>query len=233
MKKLIVVDWKKYIFEFISIFVAVLAAFALDSWKEGKKDEIIENKILTEIHSGLAKDLEDIKTNELGHEYGLKAIDYFKNFITNKPVRQDSLSVYYFNLLRDFISIQNTSGYETLKSKGLEIIKNDSLRSHIISLYEYDYNTLKKLEEEYPELQFHESYFKEFNEVIAPNLNFDADGRQAGINSPIRISEKEKNILIINLWKIKTNRGFILNEYVKIKEKIKRLQEEIHKELQD
>ena len=49
----------------------------------------------------------------------------------------------------DYISIQNISGYETLKSNGLELIRDDSLRFEIITLYEYDYSILKKFEEEY------------------------------------------------------------------------------------
>ena len=228
---MIIADWKKYLFEFISIFVAVFAAFALDSWKEGRKDHVIETKILTEIYNGLEKDLEDIEVNEKGHQQGIEAIQYFKDLITNKPIRQDSLSIYFTNLLRDFVSIQNTSGYETLKSKGLETIENDSLRSQIISLYEYDYSTLRKLEEEYSELQFHESYFQEFNKAIAPNIKFDSNASQVGLNSPIKISENERNILIVNLWKIKTNRVFILYFYSDVKRKINKLQDEIQKEL--
>lgn len=231
MKRKIRVDWKKYVFEFISIFVAIFAAFALDSWKEDRKDALIEKKILTEIHSGLTKDIEDIHTNETGHKQGIGAIQYFKDLINDKPVRQDSVSIYFFILLRDFVSIQNTSGYETLKSKGLETIKNDSLRSLIISLYEYDYATLRKLEEDYAELQFHESYFQEFNEVIAPNIRFDSNAAQTGINYPIKISERDRNMLIVTLWKIKTNRVFILQFYSEVKKSIQKLQQQIQQEL--
>jgi hypothetical protein len=56
--------------------------------------------------------------------------------VNNIPVDKDSLPIFYHFLTRDFITIQNTSGYQTLKSKGLETIKNDSLRRNIIDLYE-------------------------------------------------------------------------------------------------
>ena len=62
--------------------------------------------------------------------------------MANKKVNSDSLMTYYRDLTRDFISIQNTAGYETLKSRGLELIKNDSLRLQIITLYEYNYKIL-------------------------------------------------------------------------------------------
>lgn len=231
MKNLKTGNWKKYLFEFLSIFIAVFAAFALDSWKESRKDQLIERKILIEIHKGLDKDLQDIKENEKGHRQGIRAAEYFRNILVEQQVQQDSLKQHYFNLFRDFISIQNVSGYETLKSKGLESISNDSLRSNIIALYEYDYNTLRKLEEEYSESQLHESYFREFNTVMAPNFNIDRNGVFPSIRLPVKISESEKKILIVDLWKIQVNRLFILKFYFDVEKNIKNLQSEIEKEL--
>lgn len=59
---------------------------------------------------------------------------------------------------------------------GFELIDTDSLRSKIISLYEFDYQTLRKLEEEYYELQFQENYYTEPNNAIAPNFKYDEKG---------------------------------------------------------
>ena len=142
----------------------------------------------------------------------------------------DTLQAIYFNSFRDFISIQNTSGYENLKSRGLELIKNDSLRTDIISLYEYDFNTLRTLEEDYAEMQFHNSYFKEINDYIAPNLQFDSQGKIIGIKQPLRLSEADKNTFFSYLWKIDANRNFILSFYGQIETNINELKEKIEEE---
>lgn len=223
---------KKYGFEFLSIFVAIFAAFALDNWKEDRKDHLVATKILTEINNGLTKDLEDIKLNEMGHREGLKAAIYVNKLLTDGQVGQDSLMYHYLNLLRDFISMQNVSGYETLKSKGLEILENDTLRSEIISLYEYDFNIVKKLEEDYSELQLHENYYDDFNDAFAPNFKLDKKGALTGINSPLRIPEHQRKILIADLWKIVANRQFMLSFYAGLKEKVVKLQGEIKEELE-
>jgi len=76
--------WRKYSFEFISIFTAVILAFALNNWNDNRRNNNAENKILTEIYNGLNKDLEDFKRNELGHKSGIKAIAYFKNILSKK-----------------------------------------------------------------------------------------------------------------------------------------------------
>ena len=152
--------------------------------------------------------------------------------MANKKVNSDSLMTYYSDLTRDFISIQNTAGYETLKSRGLELIKNDSLRLQIITLYEYNYNILRKLEEEYSEMQFQENYFIEINKSFAPNFQFDANKRIIGIDLPIKIPVNEEKTILLYLWKIQDNRNFILGYYSEIEIKISKLHEQIKKEIE-
>lgn len=224
-------NFKKYAIEFLSIFIAVVSAFALNNWNDNRRDNNAETKILTEILNGLEKDLVDVKVNEAGHNQGLAACKYWRDIITDQPVNVDSLRQFYLNLTRDFVSIQNTSGYETLKSKGLELIKNDSLRSMIISLYEYDYKTLMKLEEEYNELQFQENYFYEINKLIAPHFIFNSMGNISGIEQPLKINKSERNILLSYLWKIQLNRRFILLSYSEVEGKINKISTAIKKEL--
>jgi len=223
--------WKRYGLEFLSIFIAVISAFALNNWNENRRDDKAENKILAEISNGLKKDIEDIKVNANGHELGIAACKYWRRIIQGEEVDQDSLQLYYVGLTRDFTSLQNASGYETLKSKGLEFIEDDSLRFKIISLYEYDYYTLKKLEEGYEEAQFHKNYYQELSHILAPNFTFDERGNMIAIKSPIAISEEEKKILMSHLLKIQINRKFIMLFYEKVKGNINALRKEIKAEL--
>lgn len=158
--------------------------------------------------------------NLRGHRMGNQAVDYFRHFLLNKPINQDSVVLYYLSVTRDFISIQNVSGYETLKSRGFELIQNDSLRTKIISLYEYDYSSLRKLEEEYYEMQFQENYFREINRTLAKYFIFDADGKITGIDVNQKVDESEKRIMLTYLMKIKTNRNFVMYQYDVTKAKV-------------
>lgn len=218
---------KKFGFEFLSIFVSIFAAFSLDNWNENNKERHTETKILAEIHKGLGQDIKDINLNEQGHKFGLRSVQYFNDILLDKKPNTDSLPIYYFALLRDFISIQNISGYETLKSKGLEIIEDDSLRTQILALYENDFTALKKLEEDYAELQFHSHYFNDFNDILTPTIIFDTSGKMAGLHYPLQLNEKAKKKLLIDLWKIKNNRLFILTYYNEVKNKIELLRKHI------
>jgi hypothetical protein len=225
--------WSNYGLEFLSIFIAVVSAFALNNWNDNRRDEEAATKILIEINNGLQKDLDDIKINMGGHEEGLKACNFWRKVLANQEIDADSIRQYYLALTRDFFSAQNNSGYETLKSKGLELIKNDSLRFDIISLYEYDYRSLKTMEESYYEMQFQENYFEEFNRAIAPNFIFDQKGNITGLNLPVKISPAEQKILLSYLWKITVNRRFILYYYGNMEKKIESIRKRIEREIGD
>ena len=224
---------KKYGFEFLCIFIAVVSAFALSNWNIERKMRLAEDKILLEISDGLEKDLKDVQLNIYGHKRGIRACTFWRKVLTNQEVEIDSLDDNYLFLTRDFVAIQNVSGYETLKSKGLEIIEDDSLRSEIIGLYEYSYVTLRKLEEEHAELQFHTSYFRELNDVIAPHFTFAETGQITGFEGEVEIPEEQRNILLSYLWRIQVNRSFVLYYYKQVEGKIKATREHIEEYLKD
>ena len=209
--------------EIILVVIGILIALQINNWNENRKENIIENKILVEISKGLKEDLNDIKANMSAHRAGLKACEYYYNMLTNKEVKPDSINYYYGYLTRGYISIQNKSGYESLKSRGLEIIKDDSLRNNIIKLYEQDYPFIMKLEEQDPEGNFHDNYFKEINNHISPNLIFNNYGEIETIKLPLNVSEIEQKKMLSYLWKIKNDRIFILDTYSKVLENLMHL----------
>ncbi len=223
--------WQKYAFEFLLILVAVISAFGLSNWNDQRKERHSEIEILEEIKNGLEKDIEDIRVNRGGHEDGLKACTYFVQLIQGEEVSPDTFFMHYFNLTRDFISIKNSSGYESLKSIGLDLIKNDSLRSSIISFYEYDLSILEEFEEDYAEMQFHNSYFQDINETLAPHLIFDSLGN-IGIQVPVRLPDVDRNRLLANIWKIRTNRSFIMIFYGDVEEKVRKIVQDIEAEIE-
>ena len=56
-------NWKKYVFEFLSIFIAVVSAFALTNWNDHRNNSASEQNILTEIKNGIALDTKDFQNN--------------------------------------------------------------------------------------------------------------------------------------------------------------------------
>jgi hypothetical protein len=215
------IRFRNHAFEFFSIFIAVIAAFALDNWNDNRKNAQVEHSILVEIRNGLRLDIKDIEINKFGHEQGLKSVSFWSRILDGATPPPDSIMQGYFDLFRDFVSIQNRSGYESLKSNGLNLIKDDSLRFHIISFYEYDMENLRKFEEEYQEMQFHENYSHTFNEIMSPHFKFDEG--LFDLEGSVSLSTNDKKRILLDLWQVSANRAFCLQYYNELETKTKDL----------
>lgn len=224
-------DLRKYLLEFLVIFIGITMAFALDKWNENRRELRSETKILAEMKHGLTLDLQDVNENIRGHYAGIRSCNYFRSLINNEPVNLDSLQFNYFMIWRDFISIQNKTGYESLKSKGLELIRNDSLRFKIVEIYDFEFEIIEKLEEQYSEMQLNKNYFHPINDLLAEYMVFDEDGKLINIKQPIQISKKDKNRIFSFLYRMEGSREYRLRFYNKINGKIEALIQEIEKEL--
>lgn len=223
-------NWSKYLIDFLIVFIGVTLAFALSKWNEDRNKYKSAEKTLLEIRNGLEQDLGDMQQNQMGHENAIYGCDYIRKFLNNEEVEKDSVVEYYSRILRDFISIQNQSGYEALKSKGLELVQNDSLRLEIISLYDFYYEIIEKLEEDYSENQFHRTHSKTLNDIMMPYMVFDEKGDLAEIKQPIKISPSDKNAILHALWNITNNRKFCVQFYIDVQDKIKNLMKRIDSE---
>ncbi|HEX2618427.1 MAG TPA: hypothetical protein VHL57_12850, partial [Flavobacteriales bacterium] len=173
----------------------------------------------------------DIRLNGAGHVGGIQACRYWRRAVLGDTVAMDTLPQYVFSLTRDFISIQNSSGYQSLRSRGLELIADDSLRSDIIGLYEYDLEILSKLQEEYSELQLHDNYYPAFSEMIAPHLIFSAEGMPVGLDTPLQLAPADRARMLLHLLKIEQNRLFILRYYRSLEQRVIRVDAHIQRVL--
>lgn len=216
-------NWKKYFLEFLSIFIGVTLAFSLNKCNEDRRDARSESKILMEIRNGLELDIGDLQANVNGHKAGLEACNYFRDLIDNKPLDRSKINQQFFNLLRDFVSVQNKSGYESLKSKGLELVENDSLRLAVISLYDFHYEVIEKLEEQYNELQFYQNYSEALTTAFVGYFKFNENGQLVNIRQQISISADDRQRILYYLWRIELNRKFILSSYLDVIERVKNL----------
>lgn len=224
------VNWGKYILEFLSIFIAVVSAFALSNWNDNRKSELSEQKILTEIKNGIEKDNKDFEGNIYGHTLSLRANEVFRDLINNQPISQDSIRFYYVALFRDYSPIVNRSGYESLKEAGLKTIANDSLRLQIISLYDYHYGIVAILDNVH-EMQSFENYFAKINNHLHPYMEFNENGNLINIKSPRGLGSSGKKEILSYLWRLENNRKYKIGKYRSIIEVMKKVKKSVENEI--
>ena len=230
--KLKKIKWQRFILEFLSVFTAVITAFALTNWSENRDNRKSEIKILTEIKNGINVDKNDFSRNMYGHNLSLRANNKFRGLLNGKSISQDSIETFYVALFRDYTPVINSTGYESLKQKGLETITNDSLRFQIISLYDYYYDVIEILDD-VNEMQSFKNYFASINSLLHPYMEFDDSGNLLKINIPENLSETEKNEIFSYLWRLEKNRNFKLGRYQSIIKIMDKVQTNIENEIKN
>lgn len=130
--------------EILLVMIGILLALQVNNWNETRKLELKENEILKEILRDVEETNSEIVGDMLAHMTMLRSAQMLKDQISQLNPDTDQLSSYYRSSAHDLQIYPKTSGFETLKSQGLEIITNDSLRKNISDLYQLDYTRLTK-----------------------------------------------------------------------------------------
>jgi hypothetical protein len=213
--------------EIALVVIGILIALQLNNWNTDNKASIEEIELLKEMQFNLEKDLKDCIWNVNRNQDLLKSNSIVLQHLEERTPFHDSLKVHYANLLGTTTQLRNMSAYDNLKSKGINLIANDSLRQNITTVYSARYYYIEMKELEYDnQIQL--------NQVI-PQLN-----GKVLINNilktgyPINI---EKLYLDNNLkGTLNTNinvKLFMINAYKNLEIDIQNLIEQIKKELEN
>lgn len=151
------IDLLQILIEIGIITIGILIAYQLNSWNDSKRVHESEISILKEIKSNLELDLSDMAGNQRAHSNGIVLIDSL-NLLAQQKQYDTKIPFYIFRIFRDLLFIPQTSAFETLKSRGVDLITSDSLRIRILRLYDFQYDALSKMENEYAPGQFQEDF---------------------------------------------------------------------------
>lgn len=134
--------------EILLVVVGILIALQVNNWNEKRKNRITEIQILKIIHENLTNDIDDFEKNQIHLSNRIYACEVLLSSSKNNIEYHDSLAYHllYTTIFPHFTP--NVSGFELLKSKGIEFISNDSLKLAITNLYEYGYKYLYTWESE-------------------------------------------------------------------------------------
>ncbi|WP_207764273.1 DUF6090 family protein [Hanstruepera neustonica] len=123
--------------EIVLVVIGILIALQINNWNEGRKANKKEQLILKELRNSINSDLkayEDFLIPRL--ERKKSGLDSLQNYIFDKGIIPDSLFLDFYTKLGQDVFMRFDSGpFEALKSNGLDIISNDSLRTAINNAY--------------------------------------------------------------------------------------------------
>lgn len=142
-------NWPRYVTEVVIIIASVLAAFALDSWNDDRSRAREELAILRSAQNELERDLGDIDYNVEHHEQAIRSMDLIIHHLDGNLPYHDSLAVHFHNGLNMPRFVHSTSAFETMQSRGMDIVSNEELRRQLIRLYGANYANYRTAEAEH------------------------------------------------------------------------------------
>lgn len=143
--------------EVFLVVIGILIALQINNWNTDHQLQKEEIKLLVEMRYNLKNDLKDCLWNIDKQKALMRSNEAVLKHLEEGSPHSDSLKVYYGTLVYSTTQRRNMATYEHLKSKGIDLIRNDSLRRIITAVYSERYYYIEKIELEYDNpIQLHE-----------------------------------------------------------------------------
>ena len=128
--------------EIFLIVVGILIAFYLDNLNTGQQAQKIETELLNELKSNLVSNIKilgrTLNTEVDYLSYNEIILDYLDNRKPYDDTLDRAFGVYFWTVTTNPVA----GGYEFLKSKGIDLITDDSLRNRISFIFENEFSIL-------------------------------------------------------------------------------------------
>ena len=129
--------------EIILVVIGILIALQINNWNENRKFQQQEVQILKEIKHDLFQTKNDVIEAVIRHKEILGFTQYLLDAIHAKVSNSDSIYRAFSKVSTDIEIVPKTSGFENLKTIGLNTISNDSLRIAITNIFQLSFTRLK------------------------------------------------------------------------------------------
>jgi hypothetical protein len=138
--------------EILILIFGILIALQVNNWNEERKRGDLELVILRAIKSDLDNDLVNCQFDLKIHYGQVNSSNIILHHLLNDLPSNDSLNRHFLWICDYTITTYNTAAYETLKSLGVGLVSNDSLRNELIYMYDTHQYFLTEIRKQLPEL---------------------------------------------------------------------------------
>ena len=169
--------------EILLVVIGILIALQVNNLNENRKTRVKEEQILNDLIIEIEDDLTSMNYNIERHSEAMNSCKVLLDIFNKNIDYNDSLSFHLAAVHYHTVFISNMGAYESLKSKGFEIISNKELRFEIINLYEKWYPILQTNDNILSEDIFHikrnfnQTHFDKFQlfEVIPDGFRYNGE----------------------------------------------------------
>ena len=236
----------KYAFgEIILVVIGILIALQINNWNEDRKARVLEIVLLENIKKDLNLDTLDINFNIKNHSFFINEEKKLLNFLTNDLKFPESTIDYNAALTTPLLIVLHESTFANLQNNDIDILTNNELRKDISRFHDFFSQAIMKIEKDLPSYETYDvklPYFLKYCKI-------DPNAESMEITNPnskdyYNPVHKKQAIVLDKVAEAKDDEGFkiLLNEsiyfrqftidfYIDMIHRIKELNKEIDKEL--
>jgi len=123
--------FKYAIGEIVLVVIGILIALSINNWNESRKTKKFEHEILKDIANGIEDNYFQIELSLRNNKASIESANIILNALENNLPYNDSLDVHFSKSISWVSAKFNNNGYESLKSYGVNLITNDTIRGSV------------------------------------------------------------------------------------------------------
>lgn len=203
--------FKYAIGEILLVMIGILLALQVNNWNNNRLKYQKEKSLLIQLQENLGNMMNDLNGDFELLSYGMVSDLKIQEYINKNMPYKDTMCFDFHWIIKDEYIYPITSAYEQMKEEGMEIIRNDSIRNSVRSVFEFSLPRISKQNPFYPDLEefFGDFYRKNFTPNNDPNLIYNFKLYSFDFKYPYKDSFKGKEYNVYF--------GFVPNNFEKLK----------------
>lgn len=125
--------------EIFLVSIGILIALQANNWNEQRKSKIQELELLKSLKIELERDLSDIDLNVSIQKRVMASGNLLLQKMEEDAPYSDSLAIHFSRTMLPTNFLHSTSTFETIKSKGVDLISNLKVRNKTIEVFDSHY----------------------------------------------------------------------------------------------
>lgn len=138
--------------EIILVMIGILLALQVNNWNEQRKTRLEEIKILKDFQESLQTDIIGLNRATKANTRAKNSMNFLLDYMEKDLPYNDSLKYHFGNTTFNWLYGISNSVFDALKSKGLNLISNDSLKQSIIDIYTWSNGTFEDDQKRYRDI---------------------------------------------------------------------------------
>ena len=129
--------------EIVLVVIGILIALSINNWNGNRKLRKDELNLLGEVKSNLETTLENFRLDTLYNYNTIKFYEKINHYVEADLAYNNELDSAFASITLWSSPFAISIAYKTIQNKGLDILKNKTLKNNIVTLYDVEITSLK------------------------------------------------------------------------------------------